>query len=170
MKAYRTPWWYLVLGLLFGFVLGAFLVSSTESSAMSLAGAPWVVVAIMVIAGIVTFVMAWQTRQSVSDKAKKKNNNKRLNPQFAVAALMLSKSLGMAGAILCGWYVGQLLMSLPHSEITLYSSVIRECAIAGFVCFVDMLVGILGEWFCQLPPEDGPEAAANKANRTTATC
>lgn len=161
MRAYRTPWWYLVLGLLFGFLLGAFLVSSTESSAMSLAGAPWIVVAIMVVAGIVTFVMAWQTHQSVSEKAK---NKKRVSSQFAVAALMLSKALGMAGAILAGWYVGQLLMSLPHSEIALYGSVIRECAIAGFVCFVDMLVGILGERLCQLPPEDGPESAVKKAN------
>ncbi len=166
MKAYRTPWWYLVLGLLFGFVLGAFLVSSTESSAMSLAGAPWVVVAIMVVAGLVTFVMAWITHQSVSDKNK---NKKRVSSQFAVAALMLSKSLGMAGAILSGWYVGQLLMSLPHSEIMLYSSVIRECAIAGLVCFIDMLLGILGEGLCQLPPEDGADAA-NKSNRTTAVC
>ncbi|MFU0662782.1 DUF3180 domain-containing protein [Gardnerella vaginalis] len=166
MKAYRTPWWYLVIGILFGFVLGAFLVSSTESSAMSLAGAPWVVVAIMVIAGLATFVMAWQTHQSVSDKNK---NKKRLNPQFAVAALMLSKSLGMAGAILSGWYVGQLLMSLPHSEIILYSSVVRECSIAGLVCFVDMILGIIGELLCQIPPEDGAEAA-NKSNRTAATC
>ena len=80
MKAYRTPWWYLVLGLLFGFVLGAFLVSSTESSAMSLAGAPWVVVAIMVIAGLITFVMALQTHQSVANKDK---NKKRVSSQFA---------------------------------------------------------------------------------------
>ena len=134
MKAYRTPWWYLVLGLLFGSVLGAFLVSSTESSAMSLAGAPWVVVAIMVIAGLITFVMALQTHQSVANKDK---NKKPVSSQFAVAALMLSKALGMAGAILSGWYVGQLLMSLPHSEIILYNSVVRECSIAGLVCFID---------------------------------
>ena len=158
MKAYRTPWWYLVLGLLFGFVLGAFLVSSTESSAMSFA--------IMVIAGLITFVMALQTHQSVANKDK---NKKPVSSQFAVAALMLSKALGMAGAILSGWYVGQLLMSLPHSEIILYNSVVRECSIAGLVCFIDMVVGILGEWLCQIPPEDDSESV-NKSNRTPATC
>lgn len=167
MKAYRTPWWYLVLGLLFGFVLGAFLVSSTESSSMSLAGAPWVVVAIMVIAGLITFVMALQTHQSVANNKDK--NKKHVSSQFAVAALMLSKALGMAGAILSGWYVGQLLMSLPHSEIILYNSVVRECSIAGLVCFIDMVVGILGEWLCQIPPEDDSESV-NKSNRTPATC
>lgn len=167
MKAYRTPWWYLVLGLLFGFVLGAFLVSSTESSAMSLAGAPWVVVAIMVIAGLITFVMALQTHQSVANNKDK--NKKHVSSQFAVAALMLSKALGMAGAILSGWYVGQLLMSLPHSEIILYNSVVRECSIAGLVSFIDMVVGILGEWLCQIPPEDDSESV-NKSNRTPATC
>ena len=34
MKAYRTPWWYFVLGCIGGFVLGAMSVSMTESSAI----------------------------------------------------------------------------------------------------------------------------------------
>ncbi|RIY25300.1 hypothetical protein CJI50_00590, partial [Bifidobacteriaceae bacterium NR021] len=62
---------------------------------MSLAGAPWIVVAIMVIAGLITFVMALQTHQSVANNKDK--NKKHVSSQFAVAALMLSKALGMAG-------------------------------------------------------------------------
>lgn len=162
MKAYRTPWWYFVLGVLFGFVFGAFLLSITESSAISLSGAPWVVLAFMTIGGIVTFILTWQTHQYVTAKPEE---HKHLNMQLAVAALMLAKALGMAGAILTGWYAGQLFMCWPHANIPLYSNIIRECIIAGIVCLVDMIIGIVGEWMCQLPPEDGADASSGTSDR-----
>ena len=85
--------------------------------------------------------------------------------QLAVAALMLAKALGMAGAILTGWYAGQLFMCWPHANIPLYSNIIRECIIAGIVCLVDMIIGIVGEWMCQLPPEDGADASSGTSDR-----
>lgn len=162
MKAYRTPWWYFALGLLFGFVFGAFLVSITESSAISLSGAPWIVLAVMIIGGIVTFVLAWQTHQYATSKPKER---KPFNMQMAVSALMLAKSLGMAGAILTGWYAGQIFVCWPHADIPLYSNVIRECVIAGIVCIIDMIIGIVGEWMCQIPPEDGVDGAGDSSDR-----
>ena len=162
MKAYRTPWWYFALGLLFGFVFGAFLVSITESSAISLSGAPWIVLAVMIIGGIVTFVLAWQTHQYATSTPKER---KPFNMQMAVSALMLAKSLGMAGAILTGWYAGQIFVCWPHADIPLYSNVIRECVIAGIVCIIDMIIGIVGEWMCQIPPEDGADAAGDSSDR-----
>lgn len=162
MKAYRTPWWYFALGLLFGFVFGAFLVSITESSAISLSGAPWIVLAVMIIGGIVTFVLARQTHQYATSKPKER---KPFNMQMAVSALMLAKSLGMAGAILTGWYAGQIFVCWPHADIPLYSNVIRECVIAGIVCIIDMIIGIVGEWMCQIPPEDGADADGDSADR-----
>lgn len=162
MKAYRTPWWYFALGLLFGFVFGAFLASITESSAISLSGAPWIVLAVMIIGGIVTFVLAWQTHQYATSKPKER---KPFNMQMAVSALMLAKSLGMAGAILTGWYAGQIFVCWPHADIPLYSNIIRECVIAGIVCIIDMIIGIVGEWMCQIPPEDGADAAGDSSDR-----
>lgn len=162
MKAYRTPWWYFALGLLFGFVFGAFLVSITESSAISLSGAPWIVLAVMIIGGIVTFVLALQTHQYATSNPKER---KPFNMQMAVSALMLAKSLGMAGAILTGWYAGQIFVCWPHADIPLYSNVIRECVIAGIVCIIDMIIGIVGEWMCQIPPEDGADAAGDSSDR-----
>lgn len=167
MKAYRTPWWYFVLGIMFGVLLGSFLVSVTESSTVSLLGAPWIVIIVMLLAGVVTFVMAWQTHQYTTSKPE---DRKPFNPQCAVAALMLSKSLGMAGAILTGWYGGEVFMSLPHKDIPLYAEVILECSVVGVICLIDMIIGILGEWLCQLPPEDGAESARKKSNRTAVTC
>lgn len=154
MKAYRTPWWYFVLGCIGGFVLGAMSVSMTESSAIMVAGAPWIVILVMIILGITTFVLAWQTHQYATAKPE---DRKVTNHRKFVIALMLSKSLGMACAILIGWYIGQIIMSVSHSEVPIYASVVRECSIAALVCFIDMIIGIVGEWLCQLPPEDKNE-------------
>ena len=42
----------------------------------------------------------------------------------------------------------------PHSFI---NPTITECAIVAVVCIADMIIGIIGEWLCQLPPNEGPE-------------
>ena len=66
---------------------------------------------------------------------------------------------------MAGWYGGQLIMSLPHGEATFYSQAILECAIAAIVCIADMIIGIVGEWLCQIPPIDGPESPKMKTPR-----
>ena len=72
------------------------------------------------------------------------------------------QGIGRGRAALTGWYGGQLIMSLPHGEATFYSQAILECAIAAIVCIVDMIIGIVGEWLCQIPPIDGPESPKMK--------
>lgn len=58
-------------------------------------------------------------------------------------------------------------MSLPHGEATFYSQAILECAIAAIVCIADMIIGIVGEWLCQIPPIDGPESPKMKTGHAT---
>ncbi|MFU0469191.1 DUF3180 domain-containing protein [Gardnerella vaginalis] len=165
MKAYRTPWWYFVLGCIAGLALGAMSVSVTESSSLVIAGAPWIALVVLVFIGIVTLVLALQTHQYATAKPK---DRKMPNHARSVIALMLSKSLGMASAILMGWYLGQIFMSISHIDIVVYGNVVRECAIAAFVCFLDMIVGIVGEWLCQIPPEDRGEST-NDSQRASAS-
>ena len=76
---------------------------------------------------------------------------------IAVYTLVLAKALGLAGATLAGWYGGQIVMSLSHIEADFYAHAVTECAIAAVVCIADMIIGIIGEWLCQLPPNEGPE-------------
>lgn len=154
MKAFRTPWWYYIIGFLIGFICGVLLMLATESSTLMFMGAPWLVYVLMIAVGVITFVLAWQTHQYTTARPEERSMP---NPQRAVLALMMSKSLAMAGAILTGWYLGQVCMSLAHLDVVLYANVLRECVIAATICLIDMIVGIVGEWLCQLPPEDGPE-------------
>ena len=40
-----------------------------------------------------------------------------------------------------------------------------QCAVAAVICLADMVIGIVGEWLCQLPPMEGPESPKMKASK-----
>ena len=132
MKTRRTPWWQYVIGAVLGLLAGIGLASYGESSGLSLIGAPWIVPGLLAVLGVIV-------------------------PTIAVYTLVLAKALGLAGATLAGWYGGQIVVSLSHIEADFYAHAVTECAIAAVVCIADMIIGIIGEWLCQLPPNEGPE-------------
>ncbi|AKV55556.1 hypothetical protein BACT_1139 [Bifidobacterium actinocoloniiforme DSM 22766] len=156
MKMGRTPAVYYLLALGLGLLGGACLVQIDEHRRIDMLGAPWVVPALLLIAGVIILLMAYQVHKYA------KGERKQMDPQFAVNALLLSKALGVACAALLGWYGGQGLSCLPHREAPYYERVIVECAIAALVCLIDIIIGIVGEWLCQLPPNDGPESPEGK--------
>lgn len=162
MKARRTPWWCYVLAAALGLLAGMGLAKYGEISGLPLVGAPWIVPVVLAILGFVVLYMALQIHKYTTTDPEKRAQLKPLDPQKAFATLVSCKALGVAGAALAGWYGGQLIMSLPHGEATFYSQAILECAIAAIVCIADMIIGIVGEWLCQIPPIDGPESPKMK--------
>ncbi|WEV68931.1 DUF3180 domain-containing protein [Bifidobacterium sp. ESL0775] len=161
MSARRTPWWYYVIAVLIGLVFGAILFKSDEMTGLSLIGAPWFVSFVLVLLGVVVLALALQVHQyAITDPAKRKSW---IDPTKAVYTLVLCKALGIAGAGLAGWYLAQLLLCLTHWGASYYHNVIIQCAIATVICIADMVVGIIGEWFCQLPPDEGAENPKIKA-------
>lgn len=162
MKARRTPWWCYVLAAALGLLAGIGLAKYGEISGFPLVGAPWIVPVVLAILGFVVLYMALQIHKYTTTDPEKRAQLKPLDPQKAFATLVSCKALGVAGASLAGWYGGQLIMSLPHGEATFYSQAILECAIAAIVCIIDMIIGIAGEWLCQIPPIDGLESPKMK--------
>ena len=155
MKAQRTPWWYFLLALVIGFIAGVGLVKFDEATGFNLIGAPWIVPAVLLLLGIVILIFALQIHRYVTtDPAKRRGF---IDPVKAAYTLVLSKALGIAGAALTGWYGGQIVMSLAHADAPFYERAILESAVTGAVCLIDMVIGIIGEWLCQLPPSEGPE-------------
>ena len=146
MKTRRTPWWQYVIGAVLGLLAGIGLASYGESSGLSLIGAPRIVTGLLAVLGVIVLILALQVHKYANTDPKKRPHSF-INPTIAVYTLVLSKALGLAGATLAGWYGGQIVMSLSHIE----------CAIAAVVCIADMIIGIIGEWLCQLPPNEGPE-------------
>lgn len=156
MKARRTLWWQYVVAAALGLLAGMGLAAYGEGSGLSLLGAPLVVTALLALLGVLVLVLAVQVHKYANTDPKKRPHSF-INPTVAVYTLMLSKALGLAGAALAGWYVGQILMSLGHIEATYYHDAIVQCGFAAVVCLADMIIGIVGEWLCQLPPSEGAE-------------
>lgn len=156
MKAQRTPWWYFVTAMILGLALGAAIAYYGEDVAgVSLLGAPWIVLVLLMVLGIVILIMALQVHKYATTDPRKRSTV--VDPMKAVYTLVLSKALGLAGAALAGWYGGQILVVLAHAEAPYYSKVLVECVVAAVICLADMIIGIIGEWLCQLPPDEGAE-------------
>lgn len=156
MKAKRTPWWQYAIALAIGLLAGTGLAAYGESSGLSLIGTPWLVAGLLAVLGLAVLVLSLQVHQYANTDPKKRPRSF-VNPTVAVYTLVLAKALGLAGAALTGWYVGQILMSLSHIEAAYYHDAIVQCAIAAAVSLADMIIGIIGEWLCQLPPSEGAE-------------
>lgn len=157
MSIHRTPWWQYVIALLLGLIAGAGLAKISESSGVSLIGAPWFVSLLLLALGIMVLVMALQVHQYATTDPAKRARLKPLNPDMAVTTLMLAKALGLAAAALAGWYGGQILMIVEHLEADYFTQTAIQCGIAAVICVIDMIIGIVSEWLCQLPPMEGPE-------------
>lgn len=156
--ARRIAWWVYVVGIAIGFGGGAVVAWLDERHRYALVSAPWIVSALMVILGIVILYLAVQVhRYTTTDPKKRAALKTFINPDRAVNTLVLAKALAVAGALLVGWYGGQVAMLLRHWDISYYRSLIIECAVACGAALFDMIAGIVGEWLCQLPPTEGPE-------------
>ncbi|RSX51776.1 hypothetical protein D2E25_1751 [Bifidobacterium goeldii] len=165
MKVHRTPWWQFPVLIVLGVIVGALVAQIGESSGTSLIGAPWFVSVILLMLGITVLILAMQVHQYATTDPAKRAQLKPLDPTRAVTTLMLAKALGLAGAMLTGWYVGQILMVIEHIEAEYYAQAVTQCALAAIICLIDMVIGIVGEWLCQLPPTEGPENPKMKEAR-----
>lgn len=156
MKIRRTPWWYYPVALILGTLCGVGLAILDERMTTSLLGAPWFVDVLLLALGAVVLWLALQVH-AYANTDPDKRPSAFINPERAVYTLLLTKALGVAGAALAGWYGGQAVMCLTHMEASYYSSAVIECAIAAVVCIIDMIIGIVGEGLCQLPPDEGAD-------------
>ncbi|WEV72010.1 DUF3180 domain-containing protein [Bifidobacterium sp. ESL0790] len=157
----RTPWWYYLVALGLGMFLGIVFAKSDEMTGLSLVGAPWIVAFVLIALGAIVLILALQVhRYATTDPAKRKSW---IDPTKAVYTLVLCKALGIAGAGLAGWYFGQLFLMLSHVNAPFYRDASIQCGVTAIICLADMVVGIVGEWLCQLPPNDGPESPKMKA-------
>jgi uncharacterized membrane protein YhaH (DUF805 family) len=151
MRARRTPWHYYVVAIVIGLVAGIGLAFFGKDSSVTVLGASWIVPVLLGVLGILVLVLSWTVRRYAKGELKD------IDPRRAFNTLVLAKSLGVAGAGLAGWYVGQLLVVIPLADSPYYSEIILECSIAAGAALFDVAAGVIGEWWCQLPPNEGPE-------------
>lgn len=165
MKAQRIRWWEYAIAIVIGLVLGVAVSVFENRGHLALTGAPWPVSAVMVVIGLIIVYMAWQVHRYATAEPRRRARMKRIDPQRAVDTLVFAKALALAGALLLGWYGGQIAMAVGHIEASYYRTVVVECAIAAGASLLDMVLGIISEGLCQLPPTEGPEHPRIKERR-----
>lgn len=144
--------------LLIGFVLAvagwsATVVTSRYSMATPVLPATalatmGVIVAITLILGI--RVLRW--RNSLKDSSKKKTA---LDPLLAARTLVLAQACAYAGTVLLGWHVGIFLDQLRIWSLRSDQGITWLALAMAGGGLVMIVVGLVVERFCRIPPEDG---------------
>jgi hypothetical protein len=107
-----------------------------------------VIVAITLILGI--RVLRW--RSSLKDSTKKKTV---LDPLLAARTLVLAQACAYAGTVLLGWHVGIFLDQLRIWSLRSDQGITWLALAMAGGGLVMIVVGLLVERFCRIPPEDG---------------
>lgn len=106
-----------------------------------------VIVAITLILGI--RVLRW--RNSLRDTTKKKTL---LNPILAARTLVLAQACAYAGTVLLGWHLGIFLDQLRIWNLRSDQGITWVAVAMAGGGLVMIVVGLLVERFCRIPPED----------------
>ena len=159
MTARRTPWTTLLVAFLIGLLAGGLLAATTSNTDVNLLGTTAVVPIILVVLAVIVLILAWQVRRYAKGK------NKKYDIRRAAPTLVAAKALEVVGAALAGWYLGQLAVVAFHPSSDWARQVLVQCAVAAVAAVADLVAGIISEWWCTLPPDEGEDNPHRKARQ-----
>ncbi|HEV7168577.1 MAG TPA: DUF3180 domain-containing protein [Micrococcaceae bacterium] len=106
---------------------------------------------------VVTFVLGLRVLRWRTGKAKRV-----LNPIMAARTVVLAQACAYAGAVLLGWHAGILVDQLPTIGLRSNLSVVwMGLAMVGGG-LVMVIVGLVVERFCRIPPQDNTPPSSQK--------
>jgi hypothetical protein len=144
----RTRWETLLGVALVVGVLAALLTMRLERSGPGMPRVAWPVVVVELLIAAVVFTMGWAVRQFLRGKRPS------LDPIRAARTAVLAKAACYTGALLTGWYGGQLAAYLADTALPGNAGRAGSAAVAAGGAVVLAVVGLVVEWFCRLPPQD----------------
>lgn len=119
-----------------------------ESYGRLLPGIPWLAIVGMVVLSAVLMVAGLPIK-----KWNEGDRSRVIDPLKAARVAMMAKAAATTGAVLTGWYAGSALY-LFTSGAGARSSTGVGMLVAVAAAAVLMIVGLIVESFCQLPPDD----------------
>lgn len=150
----RTTPGTLVLWATAGTVLGVFVDVLLESQGLALPGQPWFAIIGMLVLAAVLLVLGYPIKRwNDGDRTRE------IDPLQAARVAVMAKASALTGAGLAGWYVGNAayyFLSAPGIRNDLAAGMLLAMVAAAAL----MIVGIIVEIFCTLPPQDPPGAEA----------
>lgn len=153
----RTRWQTLVGVAVVVGVLAALLTTWLDREGPGMPHVPWPVVAVELLIAAVVFSMGWAVRQFLHGKRPS------LDPIRAARTAVLAKAACYTGALLTGWYGGQVAAHLLDTAIPGNAGRAGAAAVAAGGAVVLAVVGLVVEWFCRVPPPEDDEKERDPA-------
>jgi hypothetical protein len=145
----------LAVAAIFGALSGWLIVAASNSFDLVPPQVPWTApVGVLLIAGLVG-VFAYTTHTRIQVRKE------RMDPQRAVAFLVLGKASALAGALIAGGYLGYALMFVTRMDADAPRDRVIRSAIAVMAGVGLAVAGLLLERACRVPgpgPEEEGEA------------
>jgi lysylphosphatidylglycerol synthetase-like protein (DUF2156 family) len=146
-----TPPRALAVAALFGALAGWLVVAAANSFDLVAPQVPWTApVGVFLIAALVG-VIAYSTHQRIHVRRQ------RIEPQRAVAFLVLGKASALAGALVAGGYLTYALLFVTRLEAVAPRDRVIKSAVATIAGVVLVVAGLLLERACRVPKSDEDE-------------
>ena len=146
-----TPPRALAVAALFGALAGWLIVAATNSFDLVAPQVPWTApLGVFLIAALVG-VIAYTTHQRIHVRRQ------RIEPQRAVAFLVLGKASALAGALVAGGYLSYALMFITRLDAVAPRDRVIKSAVAAVAGVVLAIAGLLLERACRVPKSDDDE-------------
>jgi H+/Cl- antiporter ClcA len=149
-----TPFRALVVAALFGGLAGWLLVVTANAFDLIPPEVPWTAPIGLILVAALVGALAYLTHQKIQVR------HERIDPQRAVAFLVLGKASALAGAVVAGGYFGFALMFLTRLDAAAPRDRVIRSAVAIVAGIALCIVGLLLERACKVPeePDEGADA------------
>lgn len=145
----RRTHWQLVLGLVLGSAGISWVVLewwvSLGRTPVPVSGA---VAAVIVAFAVVLFALGRSVRRYVLGRSHT------MTPLRAFRVLVLAKASVIAGAVQVGFFAANTVVVLGYSEAPGAQRLALTSGAAAAACVLLVVVGLVVEWFCRVPPVD----------------
>ena len=143
-----TPWRALLVAALFGGLAGWLVVVTANAFDMLPPRIPWTAPVGLVVFAALVGALAWSTHQRLQVRRE------RMEPQRAVAFLVLGKASALAGAAVAGGYLGFALMFLTRIDAATPRDRVIRSAVAVVAGVALAIAGLRLERACKVPGLD----------------
>jgi hypothetical protein len=146
-----TPWRALLVAALFGGLAGWLVVVTANAFDLLPPRIPWSAPIGLVVFAALVGGLAWSTHQRLQVRRE------RMEPQRAVAFLVLGKASALAGAAVAGGYLGFALMFLARIDAASPRDRVIRSAVAVVAGVALAIAGLRLERACKVPGLDDDE-------------
>jgi H+/Cl- antiporter ClcA len=153
-----TPFRALVVAAIFGGLAGWLVVVIANAFDLIPPEVPWTAPIGLILVAALVGALAYATHQRIQVRRE------RIEPQRAVALLVLGKASALAGALVAGGYFGFALMFLARLDAAAPRDRVIRSAVAIVAGVALCIMGLLLERACKVPTEPDEDADAGEGD------